>query len=160
MQCWAAAQNICSSPHPADFLCHRSPASHGFAKLCWTGARLLFNFCASSRHKLPTLGTFSPFFASGVNSRCKKSTFCLDRRGKGLDSGGKTCRYNRMNKATRLFTKKILAQEPIKMPMPGQMAIISRSVLCSLDRCQTLDVNKYANAGMHTRRIEHNTQNQ
>ena len=107
MQCWAAAQNICSSPHPADFLCHRSPASHGFAKLCWTGARLLFNFCASSRHKLPTLGTFSPFFASGVNSRCKKSTFCLDRRGKGLDSGGKTCKYNRMNKATRLFTKKI-----------------------------------------------------
>jgi len=27
MQCWAATQNICSSPHPAYFLCHRSPAS-------------------------------------------------------------------------------------------------------------------------------------
>ena len=31
MQCWAAAQNICSSPHPAYFLCHRSPASCGLA---------------------------------------------------------------------------------------------------------------------------------
>ena len=31
MQCWAAVQNICRSPHPAYFLCHCSPASRGLA---------------------------------------------------------------------------------------------------------------------------------
>ena len=33
MQCWAAAQNVYTSPHPAYFLCHGSPASRGFANL-------------------------------------------------------------------------------------------------------------------------------
>jgi len=30
MQCWAVAQNICSSPHPAYFLCHRIVSSSFF----------------------------------------------------------------------------------------------------------------------------------
>jgi len=44
---------LCSSPHPAYFLCHRSPASRGYAKL--TRDRFFFNFYASSLPKLPTL---------------------------------------------------------------------------------------------------------
>jgi len=42
MQCCAAAQYVCSSPHPAYLLCHRSPASRGFDKL--SGSELDFFF--------------------------------------------------------------------------------------------------------------------
>jgi len=79
--------------------CHRSPASRGFAK-AWSRARFFFNFYASSRPELPTFGPFSPLFASGVDSRCKKSKFCLDRRGKGLASGGEMRRKIRSREQT------------------------------------------------------------
>ena len=42
------------------------------------------------RPELPTLGPFSPFFASGVDSRPKKSKNSLDSRPSGLGSGGET----------------------------------------------------------------------
>ena len=49
-------------------------------------------FYASSRPELPTLGPFSPFFASGVDSRPRKPRNCLDSRPSGLGSGGETRR--------------------------------------------------------------------
>jgi len=59
--------------------------------LHWTS----FTLEANSRPKLPTLGPFSPFFASGVDSRPKKSKNSLDSRPSGLGSGGETrsCRH-------------------------------------------------------------------
>jgi len=99
MQCWAAAQNICSSPHPTYFLCHRSPASCGLAtspclELVFFPISILTpkNWNTSSRPDLPTLDPFSPFIASGVDSRPKKSNSCLDSRPKGLGSRGTTRR--------------------------------------------------------------------
>jgi len=56
--------------------------------LHWTS----FTLEANSRPKLPTLGPFSPFFASGVDSRPKKSKNSLDSRPSGLGSGGETRR--------------------------------------------------------------------
>jgi len=40
-------------------------------------ACFFLNFYTSSRPDLPTLGPFAPFFASGVDSRPKKSNSCL-----------------------------------------------------------------------------------
>ena len=54
--------------------------------LHWTS----FTLEANSRPELPTLGPFSPFFASGVDSRPKKSKNSLDSRPSGLGSGGVT----------------------------------------------------------------------
>ena len=54
--------------------------------LHWTS----FTLEANSRPELPTLGPFSPFFASGVDSRPKKSKNSLGPRPSGLGSGGVT----------------------------------------------------------------------
>ena len=66
------------------------PLQHRKPRLCQALlvlSSIFFNFYASSRLKLPTLGPFSPFFASGVDSRPKKWNFCLDSRPEGLGSG-------------------------------------------------------------------------
>ena len=71
--------------------------------LHWTS----FTLEANSRPKLPTLGPFSPFFASGVDSRPKKSKNSLDSRPSGLGSGGET--------RSHTFLKSILLRRSLKV---------------------------------------------
>jgi len=53
------------------------------------GARLFFNFYASSRPKLPTLGPFPPFFASGVTPDARNGHFASSAEARVLPRGMK-----------------------------------------------------------------------
>ena len=56
----------------------------------WKSNWICFQFLCDLPTQAPDPRTLFSLFCLGVDSRYKKSTFCLDRRGKGLTSGGET----------------------------------------------------------------------
>ena len=98
IQCCAAAQNYATALTQPIYFATAAPQATALPSW-WT--RMKLNFNASSQPKLPTLGPFSPFFASGVVSWYKKSTFCLDHWGKGLAPGGAT--HNKNTQGSNLW---------------------------------------------------------
>jgi len=80
-------------PPPSLFPLPPQPSKRGSPSSPSLELNRFFNFYASSRPELPTLGPCSPFFASGVDSPSKKSKNCLDSRPEGLGPGGATRRW-------------------------------------------------------------------